>query len=62
MDRTYRCAACGAPNETWIDPGGGDRQEFVEDCRVCCRPMVVAARWNALTGEYELEVYQEDRD
>ncbi len=33
-----------AEPELYFDPSGGPRQSWVEDCRVCCRPIVVAAR------------------
>ena len=62
MDQTYRCAGCGEENEVWLDPGGGGRQQLVEDCAVCCRPMVITAVWNPLLEAYDLDIYQEDRD
>lgn len=60
MEQTYQCACCGEQNETIIDQGGGEKQEFVEDCWVCCRPNVITAVWNPYTDSYELTVYQED--
>lgn len=39
--RLLDCPFCGEPDEIWIDPGGGERQEYTEDCAVCCRPRVV---------------------
>jgi hypothetical protein len=39
---TIACPYCGAPNEIVLDPSGGRRQEYVEDCQVCCQP------WNVL--------------
>jgi hypothetical protein len=39
---TIACPYCGAPNEIALDPSGGRRQEYVEDCQVCCQP------WNLL--------------
>ncbi|HTK81020.1 MAG TPA: CPXCG motif-containing cysteine-rich protein [Bacteroidota bacterium] len=38
---SYQCAYCGEQNETMVDPGGGDRQNYIEDCAVCCRPNVL---------------------
>lgn len=38
---SYQCAYCGEPNETVVDPSGGFRQTYVEDCAVCCRPNVL---------------------
>jgi hypothetical protein len=29
---------CGSANETPVDAAAGSRQEFTEDCAVCCRP------------------------
>ena len=34
------CPACGEPLELAIDPSAGT-QAYVEDCQVCCRPMLV---------------------
>lgn len=34
-----------------VDPGGGDRQEYVEDCAVCCRPRVVHVEPGSEPGE-----------
>jgi hypothetical protein len=62
MDLTYRCAGCGERNDVFVEPGVASRQQFVEDCAVCCRPMVITARWNPDTRTFDLEVYQEGRD
>lgn len=35
------CPYCGEPVELYIDPDGGSRQLYVEDCAVCCRPWEV---------------------
>jgi len=61
MDLTYQCACCGETNEIFLERAAGDRQQLVEDCAVCCRPMVITARWNDLTGAFDLDIYQEDR-
>ena len=37
----YHCAVCGEPNETFVDESAGSEQEYIEDCRVCCRPNVL---------------------
>lgn len=34
------CPYCGEPVELLVDPSPGV-QRYVEDCQVCCRPMVV---------------------
>lgn len=39
-DVLYLCPSCGEQNALGIDPTGGSRQTLVEDCPVCCRPLV----------------------
>ena len=41
MDAGFQCAGCGEWNNTQIDPSAGRRQEYVEDCQVCCKPNVL---------------------
>jgi len=38
---SYVCDACGEEIVIPIDPSAGVRQEYVEDCPVCCRPNVI---------------------
>lgn len=38
---TVECPYCGEAVEIVLDPGSGTRQEYVEDCEVCCRPWTV---------------------
>ncbi len=38
---SYFCGACGEEIVIPIDPSAGMRQEYVEDCPVCCRPNVL---------------------
>lgn len=42
MELAGTCPYCGEPISFWIDEGGGSRQQYVEDCAVCCRPIEVA--------------------
>ena len=35
------CPYCGELVELDIDEGGGARQQYVEDCPVCCNPNVI---------------------
>lgn len=37
--RTVECPYCGESFEANVDPSGGT-QEYIEDCYVCCRPIV----------------------
>jgi len=34
----YVCPHCGESIQLSIDPSGGRRQQYVEDCPVCCNP------------------------
>ena len=35
-----QCPYCGESIELLIDASGGD-EEYIEDCEVCCRPLLV---------------------
>ncbi len=47
MSATVWCPYCGEPTDVAIDPGGGEAQEYVEDCAVCCRPWRVRVAYGA---------------
>ena len=55
---TYACAFCGEENDAFVDPGGGARQVYTEDCAVCCRPNLITVTLDA-DGDPQLEVTQE---
>jgi hypothetical protein len=55
---TYACAFCGEENEVFVDPSGGRRQTFTEDCAVCCRPNLIALAIDE-DDHVELEASQE---
>ena len=38
-DAAYTCPSCFEENYVAVDPGGGRRQRYIEDCPVCCRPI-----------------------
>ena len=44
---TVQCPHCGELNEIGLDPGNGARQEYEEDCQVCCRPWRVTVRYHS---------------
>lgn len=52
------CPYCGEPVLLALDPSVPE-QQYTEDCRVCCRPMVVQLRIDA-DGGYELRLQRED--
>ena len=37
-DAVVSCPYCGETVEIVLDPGSGGRQEYVEDCEICCQP------------------------
>ena len=54
----YDCPSCGEEIVVPVDPTGGENQEYVEDCPVCCSPVVLRLRFDAagrpeLRGEAE---------
>lgn len=40
-DACYVCDACGEEVVIPIDPTAGARQEYMEDCPVCCNPNLI---------------------
>lgn len=54
----YGCAFCGEDNEVFVDPSGGRRQVFTEDCSVCCRPNLITLTIDD-DGDLDLQVAQE---
>ena len=54
---TYSCAFCGEDNDVLVDPSGGRRQTFTEDCAVCCRPNLITLVFDG--DDVRLDVVQE---
>ena len=42
-DQEINCPYCASCLSIRIDQTGGDRQFFVTDCEVCCRPIEIEA-------------------
>lgn len=40
------CPYCGEGVTIALDPGGGPRQTYVEDCQVCCQPWRVHVNYD----------------
>ena len=47
---TIDCPWCGSATEITVDCSAGS-QTFVEDCMVCCAPIVVRLDCDPVTGE-----------
>ena len=39
LEATYICDSCGEEIVVPVDISAGSRQDYVEDCPVCCHPM-----------------------
>ena len=50
IDTEFNCAYCGALNETTVDASGGDRQAYIEDCQICCKPNDLSVEIDAAAG------------
>lgn len=37
-DIVWICQYCGVSNSVWVDLTVEGKQDFIEDCRICCRP------------------------
>ena len=53
------CPYCGEAVALALDPGGGARQEYVEDCHVCCRAWLVQVHYDA-TGRADVSAEPTD--
>ena len=40
----FNCPVCGQTIESAADPSQGETQRYVEDCQVCCRPLILEVR------------------
>jgi sarcosine oxidase delta subunit len=56
---TIQCPYCGEPNEISLDPAGGAKQDYVEDCQVCCQPWRVRVHYRR-NGKADVSVEAND--
>ena len=54
----FDCPYCGEPVSVLVDTSC-DEQSYIEDCQVCCRPMVLNIHVDD-SGVPELQAYRED--
>ncbi|MAL96165.1 MAG: hypothetical protein CME40_13900 [Haliea sp.] len=57
-ESTIHCPYCGEAITVLVEDIGED-QEYIEDCQVCCRPIVIGVSV-APTGEASLSARAED--
>lgn len=53
----YACPYCGEAVEAVLDLSAGD-QQYIEDCPVCCRPIVFDLRTDGI--DWQLVALRED--
>ena len=52
----FLCAGCGEWNETSVDVSAGRRQQYVEDCQVCCKPNLLRVEYDGEEWRMEAEL------
>jgi cysteine-rich CPXCG protein len=52
----FQCAGCGEWNETSVDVSAGQRQQYVEDCQVCCKPNLLRVEYDGEEWRMEAEL------
>jgi hypothetical protein len=57
-ETTIGCPYCGELIEVLLDAADID-QQYIEDCQVCCRPIVFFVSEN-MSGDLTVTVYSED--
>ncbi len=55
MNANVSCPYCGEDNTISVDPAGGRRQDYVEDCHVCCQPWQLTVTFDA-DGDPEIAI------
>jgi hypothetical protein len=58
MEVDVDCPYCGEPVSLWVDETGGRSQSYIEDCRVCCKPIQITARYDG--DEFDIGVERAD--
>lgn len=57
--RSVECPYCGERFETAVDTSAGD-QVYIEDCQICCRPIVFRLETDIDGGLRALTTTRED--
>jgi hypothetical protein len=55
MVSSIQCPHCGELTDTFVDASVDERQEYVEDCVVCCRPIRFIVSWSDADGAHRVE-------
>jgi hypothetical protein len=49
MESGFQCAGCGEWNVTTVDESAGRRQNYIEDCQVCCKPNMLRVEYDTVS-------------
>ncbi|MGE0351957.1 MAG: CPXCG motif-containing cysteine-rich protein [Gemmatimonadales bacterium] len=60
-EAVVRCPYCRERMKIALDPGGGESQEYVQDCEVCCRPWQVEVEYQ-VDGSAEVSLSPLDEE
>jgi hypothetical protein len=58
-EKSVYCPYCGEPNTLLLDCSVAE-QSYVEDCQVCCQPMLVSVAWMADADDVAVSVQREN--
>ncbi len=58
-EQTIYCPYCGEPFTSLLDMSAGS-QEYIEDCQVCCQPILFKITIDNITEESTIEVKRDD--
>lgn len=56
---TIACPWCGEPFVALVDTSI-DNQTYVEDCQICCQPVLFEVRLDTISGEVTLQTRREN--
>ena len=54
-----QCPYCGEHFTTQVDASAGD-QEYIEDCQVCCKPILFALHFDANAEIIDAGIHRDD--
>ena len=57
---TVHCPYCDEPFETAVDCSVNEHQEYVEDCQICCQPIVFSVLISANNELLSVEIRPEN--
>ena len=55
MEANVSCPYCGEENTILVDESGGEMQQYIEDCQICCKPWQVTVTTDD-GGEVDVEL------